>query len=82
MAQSKIRWTKDDKKELQNAIRNFNSKISRLEKLDRELYLPEKINYKEVSKDIATRRELNRYINSLRRFSKRGAENTYTTLAR
>ena len=79
MAQSLIRWKNEDKQELQKAIRNFNSKISRLEKLERDLYLPEKIRFSEVKSNIYTRSELNRIINSLRRFSRRGAEQIYMT---
>lgn len=80
MANSVIRWTKDDRANLRRAVNNFNSKISRLEKLGRE-NLPEKVSYKELigmSKSpenaIYSRNELRNTINSLKRFSKRGAE--------
>lgn len=45
------------------------------------LYLPDIINYKEAKENITTRSELNRLINSLRRFNKEGAEELYTTQA-
>ena len=38
------------------------------------LYLPDIINYKEAKENITTRSELNRLINSLRRFNKEGAK--------
>lgn len=41
--------------------------------------MPETISYKEAKENITTRRELNRLINSLRRFQKEGAEDLYTT---
>lgn len=78
MNTSLIRWTKDDKANLRKAVNNFNAKIRRLEKLDRE-NLPEKVSYKELVKsggdlEILSRKELNQTIKSLQRFTKRGAE--------
>lgn len=80
-----LRWTKDDKQNLRRAVDNFNRKIERLEKLGRE-NLPDKVSYKgmvgigEANKEnynerIYTRRELNNIIRSLKRFTKKGAEN-------
>ena len=43
--------------------------------------MPDIINYKEAKENITTRNELNRLINSLRRFNKEGAEELYTTQA-
>ena len=45
------------------------------------MYLPDEINYKEAKENITTRKELNRLINSLRRFQRQGAEDLYTTQA-
>lgn len=83
-----IRWTKEDKQNLRRAVNNFNNKIRRLEKLGVE-NLPEKVSYRElvglkkleeneISKEIYSRRELNNIINSLQRFSRRGAEEMTT----
>jgi len=48
---------------------------------ERKLYFPEEINYNEAKENITTRQELNRVINSLRRFSREGAEELYITEA-
>ena len=88
MNDSVIRWTKDDKQNLRKAVNNFNSKITRLERLGKE-NLPSKISYKELvgigklednvyDNEIYTRRELNNMIRSLERFTKRGAEEMVT----
>lgn len=88
MNTSIIRWTKDDKQNLRKAVNNFNSKIKRLEKLGRE-NLPDKVSYKELvgigklteqeyTDQILSRRELQNTINSLQRFTRRGAENEVT----
>lgn len=76
-----INWTKDDKRALQKAVNNFNSKIRRLEKAGFE-NLPEKtslrkltnINDLENRQAIYSRRELNATIKRLQRFSERNVE--------
>ena len=74
---SNIRWRGSDEKELERTVRNFNAKINRLAKNRPELkeYLPAKVSKKEVKEGIETRADLNRTLNSLQRFTKRGAEN-------
>lgn len=83
-----IRWTKDDRQALKKAVMNFNNKIKRLEKEGKE-NLPEVIDYKKFikrdtekpyseSEVILSRRQLNNVLNSLKRFTKRGAENLVT----
>lgn len=79
MADSRINWKRGDFVRLGRAVSDFNKKINELNKEERKLYLPEKINYKEAKENITTRRELNRLINSLRRFQKEGAEDLYIT---
>ena len=66
MAQSYIRWKKDDYKALRSAITRFNNKLKRVE--SGTTILPEKLNYKDVKASITTRQELNRTLNSLRSF--------------
>lgn len=73
MAQNRIRWTRSDYARLGRAISDFNKKIKELETEENKLYLPEQRNYKVEKKDIQTRAELNRVINSLKRFSNEGA---------
>lgn len=69
-----IRWTKRDEEKLKHAVKLFNNKVRRLSKnKSKKNYLPEKINYNELKEGIKTRAELNRKINSLSRFMKKGA---------
>lgn len=72
----RIKWRESDEKELTKAINNFNAKIRRLSKTDPKLanVLPEKVSKRDLKNLIDTRRDLNREINSLRRFTERGAE--------
>lgn len=72
-------WTNRTTKELSKAVRNFNNKIKRLEKSERDLILPKKASVSEIKKEINNRWELNRKIKELERYSKRGIEETITT---
>ena len=68
-----IRWTANDFTNLRKAVTNFNAKIRRIEKAYPELKsaLPEKITFKEMKEIIKTRNDLNRELDSLRRFTDR-----------
>ena len=66
--------SKSSEKELQKAINNFNSKIKRLEKSEREIDIPVKENIKAIRERINSKWDLNREINRLERFTKRNAE--------
>ena len=81
MAESKINWKRGDYVKLGRAVSDFNKKINRLKTEENALYLPEEINYNVAKSGITTRRELNRIINSLKRFQREGAEELYTTEA-
>lgn len=72
-----IRYDKKLNQEINRTIKNFNQKIARLEKQEREL-LPSKITKKDL-KSATTRTELQRKLKELQRFSKRGAEDVITT---
>lgn len=96
--QHKIRWRESDLKELNRVVRNFNSKLARLEKKNPEnaKYLPkfskttydeygnkmveftDRLSVNQLKELITTRRDLNREINALKRFSRRGAEEIIT----
>lgn len=78
--QYNIRWSKADNQELAKVVRNFNSKISRLEKKNPELKnaLPERASVRQLKELVQTRQDLKREINMLRRFSKRGSEEIVT----
>lgn len=71
--QYNIRWKQSDSSELSKAVKNFNAKISRLEKKYPEIknVLPEKVTVAQMKELISTRQDLNRELNSLRRFSAR-----------
>lgn len=73
-----IRYDKKLNQEINRVIKNFNQKIARLEKQEREL-LPSKITKKELKEDVYTRTELKRKLQELERFSKRGAEEVVET---
>ena len=64
-------------KEIARVVKNFNQKISRLEKLGRE-NLPEKIRIKDLKFKIYSSSDLKRELNKLKRFSSRGAEDVLT----
>ena len=64
-------------KEIARVVKNFNQKVSRLEKLGRE-NLPEKISIKDLKSNVYSSSDLRRELNKLKRFSKRGAEDVLT----
>lgn len=68
---SKIRWQRKDYLMLGKEISRFNKK---LENIGNKKYMPKIKSYEEIKKNITTRKELNRVINSLKRFSREGAE--------
>ncbi len=74
-----IRYDKKLNQEINKTIKNFNQKIARLEKQERDLILPAKITKQELKDTNFTRTELKRKLQELQRFSKRGIEETITT---
>lgn len=73
-----IRYDKKLNQEINRTIRNFNQKIARLEKEEREL-LPSKITKKELKAGVYNRTDLRRKLKELQRFSERGAEQIIET---
>ena len=71
-----IRWKQSDNEELARVVRNFNAKLKRISTKNPELKnaLPDKVSVKQLKELINTRQDLNRELNALKRFSKRGAE--------
>lgn len=69
-----LKWKKGLDRELRTAVSNFNKKVRNLQKESEKSYLPDEIDVKELRSRIVSREELNRVINSLRRFGKEGAE--------
>lgn len=68
-----IRWTRGDKIRLGKAVAEFNREIAKNEKLQDQVTLPEKINYKDLRDSIQTREGLKYYINTLKRIELKGA---------
>lgn len=73
-----IRYDKKINQEINRTIKNFNQKIARLEKQNKEL-LPSKITKKEIKENVYTRAELRRKLKELQRFSKRNVEDVIET---
>lgn len=68
------RISKDSEKELKRVISKFNSKVKRLESVDREIDIPEKESIKAIKDRVNSKWDLNREIDRLERFTKRNAE--------
>ena len=73
---AKIRWTKKDEEKLRKTIRNYNNKIRRVNAKSPTLgaFQPEKLRYSELRNTIGDRKEFNRKLNSLKRYTQRGSE--------
>lgn len=68
-----IRYDEKLNKQLLKTVRNFNAKVTRLEK--QGVALPvEKVSLRQIKKDFTDRRELQSYMRELRKFSQRGVE--------
>lgn len=74
---SVIRWTRSDYARLSYAVRQFNKKVSELEKLEGNV-APEEFDYTEVRNAIYSRKELNRVINSLKRINRESQQRIRT----
>lgn len=73
-----IRYNKELNTSINAIVRNYNAKITRLENISEELYLPEKTSVRELKESAKNRQELNRMLKDLQRFSERGMERTVT----
>ena len=74
-----IRYDKKLNQEINKVVKNFNQKIARLEKMEKDLILPEKITKKDLKENYYTRSDLRRKLRELKRYSTRGIEETITT---
>lgn len=70
-----IRYNKELVNKINKTVQNYNAKIRRLQKQNPSLSLPEKISAKSLKNMSDTRKELNRNLQKLKRFSVRGSEN-------
>ena len=73
-----IRYDKKLNQEINKTIKNFNQKVARLEKMGREL-LPSKITKQQLKESSYNRKDLQRKLKQLQRFSKRGIEEVIET---
>ena len=73
MADSLIRWKRGDYVKLSKAVASFNRKVNKLTTPETK-YLPQLKNYNEIKNNIMTRKELNRVVNSLKKFKLEGME--------
>lgn len=71
-----IRYNKELVNKINKTVRNYNAKIKRLEKINPSLALPEKVTARNIKLMSNNRKDLERNLNRLKRFSKRGAEET------
>ena len=68
MADNLIRWKRGDYIKLSKAVNKFNKQVNELQSKGYN-YLPEVKNYQSLKEDIYTRKELNRLINSMKKFN-------------
>jgi hypothetical protein len=68
MADNLIRWKRGDYVKLSKAVNKFNKQVNELQSKGYN-YLPEVRNYQSLKEDIYTRKELNRLINSMKKFN-------------
>lgn len=81
----KIKWSKNDARKVANLVRQFNAKITRILKKNPSIAsaLPNRMNSQAIQQMYSqlSRTDFNRWVNSTRRFLKRGADEIVTTKA-
>lgn len=73
-----FKYTKEESKQLQKAITNYNNKVNRLKKANHP-YLPELADIVDIKANINNRWDYNRQIRYLKQFTTRGSEKLITT---
>lgn len=73
-----IRYDQKLNREIARTVRNFNAKVRRLEKLQREL-IPKRVSVAILKEEFTSRADLERRLKELKGFSTRGAEDIITT---
>lgn len=73
-----IRYDTNLNNEIRRTVANFNKKVRRLEKQEREI-LPEKVSVEDLKSSFTNRRELLRELKKLQSFSEKGMEDIVTT---
>lgn len=72
-----IRYDAELNQDIKRTVRNFNKKVARLQKAEREL-IPDKVYVRDLKK-YSRRKDLLRQLKEMKRFSQRGAEDIITT---
>lgn len=75
-----IRYDKSLNKEINRVVKNFNTKVKRLEKSKKDLMLPSIVSIKELKNKFTSRYELYRELEKLKRYGRRGIEETIKTM--
>lgn len=76
---SKVRYTKKLNLDIYNTLRRYNNKIDRLRRKQADYILPQKVTKEDLMESSYTTKELRRQLTNLDRFTRRGAEVSYTT---
>ncbi len=76
---SKIRYDKKLNQQIDSTLRRYNNKIDRLARQHSNYMLPQKVTKQDLMEVSWTRRDLQRRLDNLERFNKRGAEQTILT---
>ena len=71
-----IKWRESDYNEIKRVVENFNRKLQRVKKRSPEIadIQPSRLKVSELIKSIETRKEFNRLLKSIKKYSERGAE--------
>ena len=76
---SKIRYDKKLNKEIDDTLRRYNNKITRLARQRSNYILPQKVTKDDLMEVSYTRRDIQRRLSNLRKFNERGAERSVIT---
>lgn len=76
---SKIRYDKKLNQQIADTLKRYNAKIDRLARARSNFMLPQKVTKEDLMEVSYTRRDLQRRLSNLERFTKRGAEKTVMT---
>lgn len=79
--QYNIKWRPSDNQRIAARVRAFNGKLTRLinKQPEFQAFLPRRISTQQIKEQVVTRADLNNILNSLSRFSRKGAEAPITT---
>lgn len=79
--QYNIKWRPSDNQRIAARVRAFNGKLTRLinKQPEFQVFLPKRITTQQIREQVKTRADLNNILNSLSRFSRKGAETPITT---